>query len=145
MAKKPTQIIKLQINAGQANPAPPIGTALGPTGIQIADFCKQFNDKTKDQMGKVIPTVINIYEDRSFDFITKQPPATWFIKDALKLKSGSAESHKTKVGHLTNDQLKAIAEQKMEDLNANDIEHAMSMIAGSARSIGITTDFESKK
>ncbi|MBS9784473.1 50S ribosomal protein L11 [Candidatus Gracilibacteria bacterium] len=145
MAKKPKQIIKLQINAGQANPAPPIGTALGPTGIQIADFCKQFNDKTKDQMGKVIPTVINIYEDRSFDFYTKQPPATWFIKDALKLKSGSAESHKTKVGHLTNDQLKAIAEQKMADLNANDIEHAMSMIAGSARSIGITTDFEPKK
>ena len=140
MAKKPTRVVKLQINAGQANPAPPVGTLLGPTGIQIAEFCKQFNDKTKDQMGKVLPVVINIYEDRTFDFFTKQPPATWFIKDALKLKSGSKESHKTKVGHWTMDQLKKIAEQKMPDLNANAIEQAMKIIAGSARSIGITTD-----
>jgi large subunit ribosomal protein L11 len=106
MAKKPTKVVKLQLKAGQANPAPPVGTALGPTGIQIAEFCKQFNDKTKDQMGKILPTVINIYEDRSFDFYTKQPPMTWWIKDALKLASGSKEAHKTKVGHLTMAQLK---------------------------------------
>ena len=97
MAKKITKRLKLVIPAGKANPAPPVGTALGPTGIQIAEFCKQFNDKTKDQMGKVLPTVINIYDDRSFDFYTKQPPVTWWIKDALKLASGSKESHKTKV------------------------------------------------
>lgn len=144
MAKKPTRVVKLQLNAGQANPAPPVGTALGPTGIQIAEFCKQFNDKTKDQMGKVLPTVINIYEDRTFDFYTKQPPATWFIKNTLNLKYGSKESHKTKVGHLTMDQLKSIAEQKMSDLNANTIDEAMSIIAGSARSIGITTDLQKK-
>lgn len=144
MAKKPTKVVKLQLNAGQANPAPPVGTALGPTGIQIAEFCKQFNDKTKDQMGKVLPTVINIYEDRTFDFYTKQPPATWFIKNTLNLKSGSKESHKTKVAHLTMDQLKSVAEQKMPDLNANSIEEAMSIIAGSARSIGVTTDLAKK-
>jgi large subunit ribosomal protein L11 len=97
MAKKPVKVVKLQLKAGQANPAPPVGTALGPTGIQIAQFCKEFNDKTKDMMGKVLPTVINIYDDRSFDFYTKQPPMTWWIKDALKLASGSKESHKTKV------------------------------------------------
>ena len=137
MAKKPTKVVKLQLKAGQANPAPPVGTALGPTGIQIAEFCKQFNDKTKDQMGKVLPTVINIYEDRSFDFYTKQPPMTWWIKDALKLASGSKEAHKTKVGHLTMAQLKTIAEGKMPDLNANDVDMAMSIVAGSARSMGI--------
>ena len=142
MAKTPVKIIKLQIIAGQANPAPPIGTVLGPTGIQIADFCKQFNDKTKDQMGKTLPTVLRIYEDRSFDFYTKQPPMTWWIKDALKLKSGSAESHKTKVGHLSLAQLQTIAEGKMPDLNANDLDHAMSIVAGSARSMGITTDLK---
>jgi large subunit ribosomal protein L11 len=140
MAKKPTRVVKLQLKAGQANPAPPVGTALGPTGIQIADFCKQFNDKTKDQMGKILPTVINIYEDRTFDFYTKQPPMTWWIKDALKLASGSKESHKTKVGHLTIAQLKTIAEGKMPDLNCHDIDAAMRIVAGSARSIGITTD-----
>ena len=138
--KKPTKVVKLQLNAGMANPAPPVGTALGPTGIQIAQFCKEFNDKTKDQMGKVLPTVINIYEDRSFDFYTKQPPVTWWIKDALKLKSGSKEAHKTKVGNMTIDQLKTIAEGKMPDLNANDLDMAMSIVAGSARSMGITSD-----
>jgi len=138
--KKPTKVVKLQLKAGMANPAPPVGTALGPTGIQIAEFCKQFNDKTREQMGKVLPTVINIYEDRSFDFYTKQPPMTWWIKDALQLKSGSKESHKVKVGNLTVAQLKTIAEGKMPDLNANDIDHAMSIVAGSARSMGITTD-----
>ncbi len=142
MAKKPTRVVKLQLNAGSATPAPPVGTALGPTGIQIAEFCKQFNDKTRDQQGKVLPTVINIYEDRTFDFYTKQPPMTWLIKNELKLKSGSKESHKTKVGHLTMEQLKKIANEKMSDLNANSEEAAISIVAGSARSIGITTDFQ---
>ena len=142
MAKKPTKVVKLQLKAGLANPAPPVGTALGPTGIQIAQFCKEFNDRTKDQMGKILPTVINIYDDRSFDFYTKQPPMTWWIKDALKLASGSKESHKVKVGNLTVDQLRTIATGKMPDLNANDIDMAMSIVAGSARSMGITTDLK---
>jgi large subunit ribosomal protein L11 len=139
---KPTKVIKLQLKAGQANPAPPVGTALGPTGIQIAEFCKQFNDKTKDQMGKVLPTVINIYEDRSFDFYTKQPPMTWLIKDTLKLQSGSKEPHKVKVAHLSLAQLESIATAKMPDLNANDLDHAMSIVAWSARSMGITSDLK---
>ena len=105
MAKKPTKVVKLQLKAGQANPAPPVGTALGPTGIQIAEFCKQFNDRTKDQMGTVLPTVINIYEDRTFDFYTKQPPMTYLIKTELNLKSGSKLPHKDKVAHLTDAQL----------------------------------------
>lgn len=142
MAKKPVRIVKLQLKAGQANPAPPVGTALGPTGIQIAEFCKQFNDQTKDQIGKVLPTVISIYEDRTFSFYTKQPPATWWIKDALQLQSGSKEAHKIKVGHLSLDQLRTIAEWKMPDLNAHDLDHALSIIAGSARSMGITTDLK---
>jgi large subunit ribosomal protein L11 len=142
MAKKPVKVVKLQLKAGQANPAPPVGTALGPTGIQIAEFCKQFNDQTKDQMGKILPTVINIYEDRTFDFYTKQPPMTWWIKDALKLESGSKEPHKVKVAHLTMDQLKKIAEGKMPDLNAASLDAAISIVAGSARSMGITTDFK---
>lgn len=142
MAKKPVRVVKLQLSAWQANPAPPVGTALGPTGIQIAEFCKQFNDKTKDQMGKTLPVVINIYEDRTFDFYTKQPPMTWWIKDALKLKSGSKMSHKDKVWNLSMAQLKSIAEGKMPDLNANDLDHAMSIVAGSARSMGVTTDLK---
>ena len=142
MAKKPKRVVKLQLKAGQANPAPPVGTALGPTGIQIADFCKQFNDRTKDQMGKILPTVINIYEDRTFDFYTKQPPMTWWIKDALSLKSGSKESHKVKVGHLTMDQMKVIAEGKMPDMNCHDLDAAIRIVAGSARSMGITTDLQ---
>ena len=101
MAKTPTKVVKLQIKAGQANPAPPIGTALGPTGIQIAEFCKQFNDATKDKMGTVLPTVISIYDDRSFSFFTKQPPMTYLIKTELNLKSGSKLPHKEKVAHLT--------------------------------------------
>ena len=140
MAKKPTKVVKLQLNAGQANPAPPVGTALGPTGIQIADFCKQFNDKTKDQMGKVLPTVINIYEDRTFDFYTKQPPMTWLIKNKLGLKSGSKESHKVKVANLTLEQAEEIAKEKMQDLNANTLEAAVAIVRGSARSMGITVD-----
>lgn len=144
MAKKrtPTKVIKLQLKAGQANPAPPVGTALGPTGIQIADFCKQFNDATREKMGMVLPTVINIYEDRTFDFFTKEPPMTYLIKTELNLKSGSKLPHKEKVAHLTMAQLKKIAEAKMPDLNANDIDHAMSIVAGSARSMGITSDLK---
>ncbi len=144
MAKKrtPSKVVKLQLKAGQANPAPPVGTALGPTGIQIAEFCKQFNDATKDRMGMVLPTVINIYEDRTFDFYTKQPPMTYLIKTELKLQSGSKLPHKDKVGHLSMDQLKKIAELKMPDLNANDMDHAMSIVAGSARSMGITSDIK---
>jgi large subunit ribosomal protein L11 len=144
MAKKrtPAKVIKLQLKAGQANPAPPVGTALGPTGIQIADFCKQFNDATREKMGMVLPTVINIYEDRSFDFFTKEPPMTYLIKTELKLEKASALPHKDKVAHLTMAQLKKIAEAKMPDLNANDIDHAMSIVAGSARSMGITSDLK---
>lgn len=142
MAKTPTKVVKLQIKAGMANPSPPIGTALGPTGIQIAAFCKQFNDETKDKMGTVLPTVINIYDDRSFSFITKQPPMTFLIKTELSLKSGSKLPHKDKVAHLTDAQLTKIAEAKMVDLNANDLEMAKSIVAGSARSMGITTDLK---
>jgi large subunit ribosomal protein L11 len=142
MAKKrtPSKVVKLQLKAGQANPAPPVGTALGPTGIQIAEFCKQFNDATRDKMGMVLPVVINIYEDRTFDFYTKQPPMTFLIKTELNLKSGSKLPHKEKVAHLTMDQLKKIAEAKIVDMNANDIDMAMSIVAGSARSMGITSD-----
>ena len=144
MAKKrtPAKVIKLQLKAGQANPAPPVGTALGPTGIQIADFCKQFNDATREKMGMVLPVVINIYEDRTFDFYTKEPPMTYLIKTELNLKSGSKLPHKEKVAHLTMDQLKKIATAKMPDLNANDIDRAMSIVAGSARSMGITSDLK---
>ncbi len=140
--KKPSKVVKLQLKAGQATPAPPVGTALGPTGIQIAEFCKQFNDATKEKMWTVLPTVINIYEDRTFDFYTKQPPMTYLIKSELKLESGSKIPHKEKVGHLTIDQLKKIADLKMVDLNANDMDHAMNIVAGSARSMGITTDLK---
>jgi large subunit ribosomal protein L11 len=142
MAKKPTKVVKLQLKAGQANPAPPVGTALGPTGIQIAEFCKQFNDRTKDQMGTVLPTVINIYEDRTFDFYTKQPPMTYLIKTELSLKSGSKLPHKEKVAHLTDAQLEKIANAKMADLNCYDIDMAKSIVAGSARSMGITSDLK---
>jgi large subunit ribosomal protein L11 len=142
MAKKLTKVVKLQLKAGQANPAPPVGTALGPTGIAIADFCKKFNDKTKDKMGTVLPTIISIYDDRSFDFITKQPPMTYLIKTELKLESGSKVPQKDKVGHLTMAQLKKIAEAKMPDLNANDVDAAMHIVAGSARSMGITSDLK---
>jgi large subunit ribosomal protein L11 len=144
MAKKrtPSKVVKLQLKAGQANPAPPVGTALGPTGIQIADFCKQFNDATREKMGMVLPVVINIYEDRTFDFFTKEPPMTYLIKTELNLKSGSKLPHKEKVAHLTMAQLKKIAEAKIVDMNANDIERAMSIVAGSARSMGITSDLK---
>lgn len=140
--RKPEKVVKLQLKAGQITPAPPVGTALGPTWIQIADFCRQFNDATREKMGTVLPTVINIYDDRSFDFYTKQPPMTFLIKQELNLESGSKIPHKEKVGHLTVDQLKKIADLKMVDLNANDMDHAMNIVAGSARSMGITTDLK---
>lgn len=133
-------MIKLQIPAGKANPAPPVGSALGQHGVNIQDFCSQFNDKTKEMGDTLIPVVISVYEDRSFSFITKMPPASTLVKKALNLKSGSGTPQKTKVGNLTQAQLREIAEKKMEDLNANDIEHAMNIIAGTARSMGITVD-----
>lgn len=140
MAKKVARKIKLQVKGGQANPAPPVGTALGPTGVNIMDFCSQFNERTKDKMGVTIPAVISIYEDRSFDFILKQPPAAVLIKQEIGLGKGSANSKKDKVAKMTGEQLKKVAEAKMDDLNANDIEHAMNIIAGTARSMGIEVE-----
>ncbi|MFH0838372.1 MAG: 50S ribosomal protein L11 [Patescibacteria group bacterium] len=140
MAKKVMKIIKLQIPAGKANPAPPVGSALGQHGVNIQDFCTQFNEKTREQGDTLIPVVISVYEDRSFSFITKMPPASTLIKKALNLKSGSGTPQKVKVGNLTQNQLREIAEKKMEDLNANDVEHAMNIIAGTARSMGITVE-----
>lgn len=137
MAKKILAKVKLQCEAGKANPAPPVGTALGPHGIQIMDFCNQFNDKTKDQMGNVIPAVITIYEDRSFDFILKQPPASALIKKTAGIDKGSGVPNKDKVGKLTKNQVREIAEKKMPDLNANDIEAAMKIIEGTARNMGV--------
>src|SRR5689334_6285133 len=137
--KKLAAIVKVQLNAGAATPAPPVGTALGPHGVNIMDFCKQYNAATESQRGNVIPVEISIYEDRSFTFITKTPPAAQLIKKAAGVDKGSGEPHKTKVAKLSADQVRAIAEQKMEDLNANDIDQAMKIIAGTARSMGIDT------
>lgn len=138
MAKKIDGYIKLQIPAGQANPSPPVGPALGQKGVNIMEFCKQFNAKTSDKAGLIIPVVITVYADKSFTFITKTPPAAVLIKKILNLKSGSAEPNKVKVSQITRAQLQEIAETKMPDLNANDMDHAISMIAGTARSMGIT-------
>lgn len=138
MAKKVASIIKLAIDAGKANPAPPVGTALGPAGVNIQEFCQQYNDKTKDQMGMVIPVVITVYEDRSFTFITKTPPASRLLLKYAGLKKGSSNAATTKVGSITKDQLKEIAEIKMPDLNANDVEAAMNIVAGTAANMGIT-------
>jgi len=137
MAKKVASVIKLAIDAGKANPAPPVGTALGPAGVNIQEFCQQYNDKTKDQMGMVIPVVITVYEDRSFTFITKTPPAAKLLLKYAGIKKGAADP-KTTVGSVTKDQLKEIAEIKMPDLNANDVEAAMKIIAGTAKNMGIT-------
>lgn len=140
MAKKLLTQIKLQIPAGKANPAPPVGPALGQHGLNIQDFCSQFNNKTKEMGDTIVPVVINVYEDRSFDFITKTAPAAILIKKAINLKKGSGVPHKEKVGVITKAQLKQVAETKMEDLNANDVEQAMKIIAGTARSMGVTVE-----
>jgi large subunit ribosomal protein L11 len=138
MAKKVMKVIKLQIPAGQANPAPPVGPALGQHGVNIMEFCKAFNAATSNSApGRVTPVEITVFEDRSFTFITKTPPAGVLIKEALNLQSGSGEPNKTKVGSLTQDQLRSIAETKMPDLNANDVEAAMKIVAGTARSMGV--------
>lgn len=140
MAKKITGYIKLQIPAGKALPAPPVGPALGQHGVNIAGFCKEFNEKTKGDMGLIIPVVITIYADRSFTFITKTPPAAVLIKKAVGIESGSGEPNKTKVASITKEQLQKIAEQKMPDLNAASVESAMRMIAGTARSMGVVVE-----
>jgi len=138
MAKKEINgYIKLQIKGGQANPAPPVGPALGQRGINIMDFCKAFNEKTKDFMGKPVPVIITVYKDKKFDFIIKSPPASHFIKEAAKLKSGSQEPGRNIVASLTKKQVEEIAKMKMKDLNAHDLQEASKIIAGSARSMGI--------
>ena len=138
MAKQDEAIIKLQIKAGAANPSPPVGPALGSKGVNIMDFCKQFNARTQEQAGKIIPVIIQVYGDKSFDFITKQPPVAIQLLEVAKIKSGSAEPNRKKVASITWDQVRAIATDKMKDLNAFEIEKAMSMVAGTARSMGIT-------
>lgn len=138
MAKPIKTKIKLQIPAGKANPAPPVGPALGQHGLPIQDFCNQFNERTKDKGGDIIPVEITVYEDRTFDFITKTPPASELIKKTIHLSKGSKEPHKNKVGELTDEQLTQIAELKMPDLNADDINAAKKIIAGTARSMGVT-------
>ena len=138
--KKVLAVVKIQIPAGQATPAPPVGTALGPHGVAIMDFCKAYNEQTEAQRGTIIPVEITIFEDRTFTFITKTPPAAELIKKAAGLKSGSARPHKEKVGSLTADQVREIANTKMPDLNANDIDAAMKIVTGTARSMGVTVE-----
>jgi len=138
MAKQVEGVIKLQIRGGQANPSPPVGPALGAKGVNIMEFCKKFNAKTQDKTGKVVPVIITVYSDKSFDFVTKTPPAPVQLLEAAKLKGGSSEPNREKVGAVSWDQVKTIAEDKMEDLNAFTIESAMKMVAGTARSMGIT-------
>ncbi|MCL2784200.1 MAG: 50S ribosomal protein L11 [Propionibacteriaceae bacterium] len=138
--KKVAAIVKVALNAGSATPAPPVGTALGPHGVNIMDFCKQYNNATEAMRGTVIPVEITIYEDRTFTFITKTPPASELIKKAAGIPSGSANPLKIKVASITKDQVRAIAETKMPDLNANDIDAAMKIVEGSARSMGVTID-----
>ena len=138
MAKQVEAIIKLQIKAGAANPSPPVGPALGSKGVNIMDFCKQFNARTQEQAGQIIPVIIQVYGDKSFDFITKQPPVAIQLLEVAKIKSGSAEPNRKKVASITWEQVKGIATDKMKDLNAFEIEKAMSMVAGTARSMGIT-------
>jgi large subunit ribosomal protein L11 len=137
MAKKMIATVKLQVKGGQANPSPPIGPALGQHGVNIAEFCKSFNAKTQDQMGVVIPVIITIYADRSFSFITKTPPAAVLLKQAAKIAKGSNQPNREKVGEVTRKQVEEIAKMKMEDLNAFDLENAMRIIEGTARSMGI--------
>ena len=137
MAKEISGYVKLQIKGGQANPAPPVGPALGQRGINIMEFCKSFNEKTKSFMGKPIPVVITVYKDKKFDFVIKSPPASYFIKEAAKLKSGSNEPGRVIVGSITLKQAEKIAKEKKQDLNAHDIEEAIKIICGSAKSMGI--------
>lgn len=138
MAKVVETFLKLQVRGGAANPSPPVGPALGAKGVNIMEFCKRFNAKTQESQGKLLPVVITVYQDKSFDFVIKTPPAAIQLMEAAKLKKGSPESNRNKVGSVTWDQVKAIAEDKMEDLNAFTIESAMKMIAGTARSMGVT-------
>jgi large subunit ribosomal protein L11 len=140
MAKKVLTVIKLQIPAGQANPAPPVGPALGQHGVNIMDFCKAFNAQTQQDAGTIIPVEITVYEDRSFDFITKTPPAAVLIREAIGIDKGSGEPNRNKVGTITADQVRQIAERKMPDLNANDVDAAMKIIAGTARSMGVEVE-----
>lgn len=140
MAKKVEGFIKLQIPAGKANPSPPVGPALGQKGVNIMEFCKQFNARTADKDGLIIPVVITVFSDKSFTFITKTPPAAVLLKKAAKVEKGSAEPNKTKVAKVSKAQVKEIAQLKMPDLNAHDVEHAASMIAGTARSMGFTVE-----
>lgn len=137
MAKEVAAFIKLQIKGGAANPSPPVGPALGSKGVNIMDFCKQFNARTQDKAGKVLPVIITVYSDKSFDFIVKQPPVAIQLKEAAKAKSGSAQPNRDKVGQVTWDQVREIAQDKMSDMNCFTIEAAMRMIAGTARSLGI--------
>lgn len=140
MAKEVAGIIKLQIKGGAANPSPPVGPALGSKGVNIMEFCKQFNARTQDKAGKVIPVLITVYSDKSFDFVTKTPPVAIQLLEVTKLKSGSAEPNRKKVGSVNWDEVRAIASDKMQDMNAFTIESAMSMVAGTARSMGITVE-----
>jgi large subunit ribosomal protein L11 len=140
MAKKIVKQLKLQIPAGKATPAPPVGPALGQAGINIGDFVNKFNEKTRDKMGDVLPVIISVFEDRTYDFIVKQPPMTNLIKKALGIESGSGKNTQVKVGKLTKAQMKEIAEKKMADLNTPDINQAMKIVAGSARSMGVDTE-----
>lgn len=137
MAKKIKEIVKLQIEGGRATPAPPIGTIMGPRGINLQQFCLQFNEATKDKMGQVTPVEVTIYEDRTFDFKLRTPPAAYLLRVAAGLEKGSGEPNKKKVGSVTKDQLRVIAQQKLVDLNANDVEAAAQIVAGTARSMGI--------
>ncbi|MGK0376706.1 50S ribosomal protein L11 [Patiriisocius sp. Uisw_017] len=139
MAKEVSKVVKLQVRGGAANPSPPVGPALGAAGVNIMEFCKQFNARTQDKQGKVLPVAITVYKDKSFDFVIKTPPAAVQILEATKVKKGSGEPHVKKVGTITWDQIRAIAEDKMPDLNAFTVESAMKMVAGTARSMGIKT------
>jgi len=140
MAKAVKSIVKLQIPAGKANPAPPVGPALGQAGVNIQGFCQEFNDRTKDQMGSIIPVVITVFEDRSFEFVTKTPPASDMLKKAAGIQKGSSTPHTEKVATISKDKVREIAEMKMPDLNANTVEAAMNIIEGSARQMGIVVE-----
>lgn len=137
MAKEVDKVVKLQVRGGAANPSPPVGPALGAAGVNIMEFCKQFNGRTQDKMGKVLPVAITVYKDKSFEFVIKTPPAAVQILESIKVKKGSGEPHVRKVGSITWDQIKVIAEDKMPDLNAFTVESAMMMVAGTARSMGV--------